>query len=451
MNSTTRHASLTCLIALAIVVGVSCVSQKVGLTTVSNGVGLGGGSGGGVGSTTNRLRHLSDKSISNVIKLDRHLYNTFVLGVVEDNEESGSAGETFDMVILYTTDDAKLCVECKRLNRDFEAIANEYHRYEVTEGAKKDKGGKGEGYEDGGLVSELIERRGGSSRDLFFAKMDLLDDRSLLKIHRFSSVPLMVYINSRTFKKTELNKYQTYVKHHTTTSERKNHKPPVTPPTPPPYVSINQPDIFSLSGHLELTHVLEKALNWLNLRTNRQVIILPTATQQLTHLCQLLMLLTTAAVLLYVVTVLCNRYPILVALGGWGVQLLGTCGLFYCMQNGVGWVGWGGRGAGKGVEWVARTTRRQYVGEGLAMGGCGVICGALVLAAVYSPTWRWLSKRSNWLRQGVVLFLLVVFTSLLLVPFQVHKYKSGGYVMPSMMPPADFVRGPLMMDRGNVF
>jgi len=124
------------------------------------------------------------------------------------------------------------------------------------------------------------------------------------------------------------------------------------------------------------------------------------------------------------------------------IQYVSTSGLFYNILQGMQMFGPDG-------SWIMKSSRGQYLSEGLAMSACMSFTGLALLAAVKLPNTA-LGRKMNVDFLSLVMIALAVIGSVLIsVVLQVYKVKTGWYQDPPFFPPEWYRRGPISVDQGN--
>eukprot|EP00922_Rhytidocystis_sp_ex-Travisia-forbesii_P000194 GHVS01000303.1.p1 GENE.GHVS01000303.1~~GHVS01000303.1.p1 ORF type:complete len:445 (+),score=80.58 GHVS01000303.1:133-1335(+) len=374
---------------------------------------------------------LSQLLSSSSLALSPALYKQHVLEVPKG----------YRLLVLYTTDDAGVCAACAQVNQDFKELARNYAR----EGKKSAEFGVD----------------GISGDALVFVTYDVMQDREIVQLHQMATIPMVVSVTNRSIRAAY---------------SRDTGK-----------AIFKRDDVFKIQAAANVgggvPSLLSDGLAWINMKTSRDVALMPSSYQQSVFVCKLLLLMCLLGVLLWLAILLLKAYPVLIPVGAFGVQMLSTSGLFFSFQNSVPFTGT--------ASWVSKSGRSQYLSEGLLMGftlcaaaaclllavclpymscfqeagthgekggeggkrkagalGKEVACCAAVSAARVQWWWRCISKDT--IKNIMLLLLLGMFVALLQFLVSTYTFKAPWYA-PTFMPPADYIRGDLRVDRGNEF
>eukprot|EP00922_Rhytidocystis_sp_ex-Travisia-forbesii_P070766 GHVS01105657.1.p1 GENE.GHVS01105657.1~~GHVS01105657.1.p1 ORF type:complete len:455 (+),score=137.29 GHVS01105657.1:261-1625(+) len=414
----------------------------------------------------------SSSSSSPVVQLSPAAYREVVL--------DGPKG--FHLVVLYTTADATVCLACQQVNEDFHEIGRNF---------AMDRAEEEEGRRTGGGVAKnkknlsVFGSDGKSGDEVVFVSYDVLQDRDIALLHQISSIPMVVSVTSRSMKSSKAPNGKQILKFRSDD-----------------VYQIQGPTNVGGGGGVRLLTGSGGGLEWVNMKTTRNVAIQPPPRQQLWLMCKVVCLLCCLSLLGWFGIVLLKAFPSLLPLGALAVQLVSSSGLFFAVQNAAPLYGKAG--------WVSNSGRSQYLFEGLLMSAAAVLAAASLLLIVRIPTiqwfntnftkpsfgkknekkkieqggrkktmeednscwvmsaatstaitnsiesggaglicWWWLFSR-NTLKNVLLLVLMGVFLALVTSIMSVYKFKSPWYA-PTFLPPADYVRGDLRADRGNEF
>eukprot|EP00922_Rhytidocystis_sp_ex-Travisia-forbesii_P010267 GHVS01015073.1.p1 GENE.GHVS01015073.1~~GHVS01015073.1.p1 ORF type:complete len:420 (+),score=70.92 GHVS01015073.1:191-1450(+) len=392
------------------------------------------------------LRKLLSTSAGSPIRLSPSLYRELVVDVPKG----------FHLLVLFTTDDEKVCGACRRVNEDFVEIAKNYamegrHEVAADEGQKKKDPGV---FGVDGAAGDLV----------VFAIYDVLQDRQIVHLHQITTIPMVVSITNKSMKA-------------------------LRSPPGKNVLSFRNEDVYQIQGPTNvggggevvrlLTGRSGGGLEWINMKTSRNVEILPSAYHHVFFLFKLTLLLSFVGVFFWLLLRLLAAYPFLLPLGAMGVHMVSTSGIFFSVQNSVPFIG-------KSGSWIANNNRSQYLGEGLLMSFTLVAAAVTLVLLVNLPSFKWLNvdtttakkteltkKKSGkelmepavpftWLwwrylffsravlRNILTVLLMVVFMTLLNSLLKVYSLKAPWYD-PTFMPPAGYIRGDIRADRGNEF
>eukprot|EP00922_Rhytidocystis_sp_ex-Travisia-forbesii_P004168 GHVS01006058.1.p1 GENE.GHVS01006058.1~~GHVS01006058.1.p1 ORF type:complete len:476 (-),score=93.69 GHVS01006058.1:520-1947(-) len=424
------------------------------------------------------VRQLVASSGGLPVRLSPALYRQFVLGLPKG----------FQMLVLYSTEDEKVCADCLKINEDFSAIAKNFARESRTseeERRRRKETGQEEDNTTGGS-SSIFGTHGGTGDTIVFALYDLMQDREIVQLHRITTIPFIASITSKSLKASS------------TPSSSQQSKKATVP--------FRNQDVYQAQGASNvggggvrlLTGRSGGGMEWLNMKTSRKVEVLPPKSHQFFVLVKSILLISCLGILLWLAILLLRAYPILLPLGALFVQLISTCGLFFSVQNSAPFVG-------KGGVWIAKNGRTQFLGEGLMMSSSTVAAAVTLLLLTFLPSLKWWQEDNNvvvggkakksdcggkkkkettttttdvldvsssngnngvvrfswswWrciffsktsLKNFVLLFLLCVFVLILNGLLSVYTFKSPWYA-PTFLPPGDYIRGELRADRGNEF
>eukprot|EP00922_Rhytidocystis_sp_ex-Travisia-forbesii_P004167 GHVS01006057.1.p1 GENE.GHVS01006057.1~~GHVS01006057.1.p1 ORF type:complete len:468 (-),score=76.51 GHVS01006057.1:435-1838(-) len=425
-------------------------------------------------SAVSSVRQLVASSGGLPVRLSPSLYRQFVLGLPKG----------FQLLVLYSTEDEKVCADCLKINEDFSAIAKNFARESRTrqeERRRRKETGQEEDIKTGGS-SGIFGTHGGTGDTIVFALYDLMQDREIVQLHRITTIPFIVSITNKSLK--------------TSSSAQQQSKKVV--------VTFRNQDVYQAQGAGNvggggggarlLTGRSGGGLEWVNMKTSRKVEVLPPKSHQFFVIVKSILLISCLGILLWLGILLLHKYPILLPLGALFVQMISTCGLFFSVQNSAPFVG-------KGGVWIAKNGRTQFLGEGLLMSFSTVAAAVTLLLLTFLPTLKWWKEDNNvvvggktkktdgggkkktlketttdvldvssnngvvrfswcWWRcifftktsfkNFVLLFLLCIFVFLLNILLSIYTFKSPWYA-PTFLPPDDYVRGELRADRGNEF
>eukprot|EP00921_Rhytidocystis_pertsovi_P003133 GHVQ01005219.1.p1 GENE.GHVQ01005219.1~~GHVQ01005219.1.p1 ORF type:complete len:485 (+),score=47.61 GHVQ01005219.1:217-1671(+) len=349
-------------------------------------------------------------------------YRSFVL----------SAPRPYRLFVAFYTSDPKYCPSCGTFISNFREVAEAY----IMSGQyKKTK----------------------THPAVVFAVFDLMQDKTIAALHQLRQVPTLVTFDAAT---EEHWKSDSAKKGWTKSGEQLL------------FPANNVFEILQAGlDHKGVSVALpQRVLEWTNLQSGRVDVKLFVGTfQQIKGIGLLCLVLCVLSLVGWMVVGYLRRWPITVVIGGLLLQFLGTSGVFYSFQNGFVWTGIDR--ASKTVTLIARSTRMQFAFEGFLMAGTTVMCGLWLVGLVHVEQLSGLAwvpltlmgfgrkkpgsgdnemRGLGVVRQLVACVLGVLFIVGVMATFEVFRLKSPWYA-PTFYPPADYVKGPMRNDRGNVF
>ncbi|CAD7926025.1 unnamed protein product [Amoebophrya sp. A120] len=137
--------------------------------------------------------------------------------------------------------------------------------------------------------------------------------------------------------------------------------------------------------------------------------------------------------------------PLLMVVGAVAVQWLGCSGLTYNLLHGMRWTGEAG-------EYIAKSNRSQYLGEGLGCSGLFMLGGLALVFAVQLARQPYATQtRAHLATFFAALAMLVGFAAVWNLMSIYATYKAGWYTAPGLFPPPEYKTGPVALDRGLSF
>uniref|UniRef100_A0A0G4HGQ6 Uncharacterized protein n=1 Tax=Chromera velia CCMP2878 TaxID=1169474 RepID=A0A0G4HGQ6_9ALVE len=294
------------------------------------------------------------------------------------------------MMLAMLSGDASYCKECPGVEAVMTRIARSYW---VT-GANKPSEGR---------------------LPVFFSIVDVGQERPVVDLHELRTIPHLVASDSKTFKKPN----------------RKGAHP------------LKAKDNFVFGNKAPSPMAI---LDFVNGKTGRQVTMHYTFQERIRHFGFLLSILGGLCAVALVLVLLVRRFPILMPIGALLIEFVATTGIFHNISHGMVWQGWDHQT--KQAVTFQRSTRSQYLGEGVMMAGTTVLSGVCLLISVSAPHFSFLRKRKLVDISSLIAFFFFVWLSRKVI--EIYSWKTGWY-SPTFLPAPSATMGPLKADRGNSF
>lgn len=310
-------------------------------------------------------------------------YDTYVSHVLQKSR-------SYDIVVLYVNESSTKCKECKNIKKVFTSVAQAYENYGTMNINSPEVnvyfGSVDIGKEPRVAILHNIKR----DYDIFYFSKDVEIDRSLTSNMNSS----IVIKNAMMFSKYKITK--------------------------------------DLNAYL---------LSWINRHSSYRIVYKNKTADVLVTFFLFCVFICVLIVFTFFVKLL-RMYPVIMALGALGIQILACGCICFCLIKKSMLIG---RTREQKFKLFHSEQRNQYILEGLSMSSLEVLSTMALYAACC------VLNKSRSKGKAYLSFLLIMLGYLCYYGVFLLYNKKHYNLSPTFFPPSDYVRGPLLKDRGNQF